>query len=120
MVPYLTRRDILGGLLALGIVGSILGLSSAVTVRRGPSCMDVVVEHQERASRFRDELARAAMAGSQAECTAHRAYLAELEALDAKTAACGLRGQNHHGSSPAYGADLAFQRRLTASKCPSL
>jgi hypothetical protein len=118
MVPYLTRRDILGGLLALALVTSVLG--AYLIVKRGPSCMDVVAEHQERASRFRDELAKAALAGSQAECTAHRAYLAELEALDARTAACGLRDQNHHGTSPAYGADLAFQRRLTASKCPSL
>jgi hypothetical protein len=82
--------------------------------------MDVVAEHQERASRFRDELAKASLVGSQAECTAHRAYLAELEALDARTAACGLRDQNHRGTSPAYGTDLAFQRRLAASKCPSL
>jgi hypothetical protein len=118
MVPYLTRRDILGGLLALALVAMVLVFSLIPTRRE--ACMDVVVEHQERASRFRDELARAALAGSQAECAAHRAYLAELEALDAKTGACGLRGQNHHGTSPAYGADLAFQRRLTASKCPSL
>jgi hypothetical protein len=118
MVPYLTRRDILGGLLALGIVSMVLIFSFIST--RQEACMEVIVEHQERANRFRDELARAALAGSQAECTAHRAYLAELEALDAKTAACGLRDQNHHGTSPAYGADLAFQRRLTASKCPSL
>jgi hypothetical protein len=117
MVPYLTRGDILGGLFTVALVAMVLIFSLIST--RQEACMEVIVEHQERANRFRDELARASLSGSQAECTAHRAYLAELEALDAKTAACGLRDQNHHGTSPAYGADLAFQRRLTASKCPS-
>ena len=118
MFGYLTRRDILGGLFALALVAGVLILSLIPTRRE--ACMEVIVEHQERANRFQDELARASLSGSQAECTAYRAYLAELEALDAKTAACSLRDQNHRGTSPAYGADLAFQRRLTASKCPSL
>ncbi len=118
MFGYLTRRDILGGLLALALVAGVLILSLIPTRRE--ACMEVIVEHQERANRFRDELARASLSGSEAECAVHRAYLAQLEALDAKTVACGLHGQNNHGTSPAYGADLAFQRRLTASKCPSL
>jgi len=118
MVPYLTRRDIIGGLLALALVAIVLMFSLIST--RQEACTGVIAEHQELTNRFRDELARAALAGSQAECTAHRAYLAELEALDARTATCGLRDQNNRGTSPAYGADLAFQRRLAASKCPSL
>jgi hypothetical protein len=119
MFGYWTRADVLRGLAVLAIVASLLGMYLVASQTRVPSCMSVMVEHQERANRFRDELATAALAGSQAECTAHRAYLAGLDALDAKTAACGLRNQNHHGTSPAYGADLAFQRRLAASKCPT-
>ncbi|HZB62783.1 MAG TPA: hypothetical protein VE423_08950 [Microvirga sp.] len=112
MFPYLTRGDILGGLFTVALVAMVLIFSLIST--RQEACMEVIVEHQERANRFRDELARASLSGSQAECTAHWAYLAELEAYDAKMAAGGYKPSTDDA------ADLAFQRRLTASKCPSL
>ena len=118
MVPYLTRRDVLGGLFAVAVVASVLAVS--VIPSRDASCMDVIAEHRDMANRFQDELAGASLAGSQAECTAHRAYFAELEALDARSPVCSPRGPNKSGRAPVYGTDLALQRRLIASKCSQL
>lgn len=114
MFPYLTRRDIVGGLFTVALLGSYLAIILYRAHRADPPCTGEIAQYQERAERLQDELAWASMSGSQAECTVHRAYLAELEAYDARMAACGYKPSTDDA------ADLAFQRRLTASKCPSL
>jgi hypothetical protein len=114
MFGYLTRRDILGGLFAVALLGSYLAVTLYRAHRHDRPCMAEIAQYQERAERLQEELAWASMSGSQAECTVHRAFLAELEAYDTRMAACGYKPSTEDA------ADLAFQRRLTASKCPSL
>lgn len=114
MFPYLTRRDIVGGLFTVALLGSYLAIILYRAHREAPPCTGEIAQYQERAECLQDELAWASMSGSQAECTVHRAYLAELEAYDARMAACGYKPSTDDA------VDLAFQRRLTASKCPSL
>jgi hypothetical protein len=114
MVPYLTRRDILGGLFTVALLGSYLAVILHRAYRDDAPCAGEIVQYQERAERLQDELAWASMSGSQAECTVHRAYLAELEAFDARMIACGYP-PSRDGT-----VDLTFQRRVAASKCPSL
>ena len=114
MFPYLTRGDILGGLFTVALLGSYLAVTLYRAHQDDPPCMGEIAQYQERAERLQDELAGASMSGSQAECTVHRAYLAELEAFDARMIACG------YAPSRDGAADLAFLRLLAASKCPSL